>query len=210
MQDPSDNDIPPSPTTQATLYITLPLHYIHEFLTNDSPPQVACTKKQSLHPLYQDECFLMRWELGALIAKLDPQEGLFHVELYPSLEDASLGKPLSHAEVYTAQVWKDSMARNWKLKRPPSVTQRVTNHRDNAFRAIRAHLLDRRLPSQMADSYAATFANYHMTTTPVGTVINVMDLATQIGVGHIIKQLEDDLASELPNTVNNPPSPPTV
>ncbi len=204
MSPSTDPDDPPSiPSTPSTIFITIPLHYIHEFLTNDSPPQVACVKKQSLHPLYQDECFLMRWELGALIAKLDPQEGLFHVELYPSLDDAQLGKPLSHAEVYTAQVWRDSMARNWKLKRPPTASQLLINHRDNAYRAIRAFLLNKRYPTPMVDSYANLCANYHLTVNDQGTILDVTDIAKQLGVSHILAQLETDLKSATPTVTTN-------
>lgn len=176
--------------------LTIPLHYLHELFTGDSPPKLAGVSVQSRHPLVFEEVFLSRWELGALIAKLDPEETLFHVELFPTITEVTLGKSPSHAEVYTAQVWKDSAARSYKLRAPLSIDQKEQIIRRAALQSILTALQKRKAYAKAQQQlFAEMIANCHMTVGEDNNLVDLTELAVTLKLSNEINQLTDDLTN---------------
>ena len=180
--------------------LTIPLHYLHEIFTGDSPPKVAGTTVLSRHPQVYEEVFLLRWELGALIQNLDTTESFFHVILYPSLDEAKLGKPVSHAELWTTQVWANSAAKQWRLKRPLTAEQTKRSARDEAYRAIYKELISLKIYTPVqAQAFADAIANNHCKQSPDGEFMDLTGVAVALKLDRIISELTDALTLETTN-----------
>ena len=176
--------------------ITIPLSFLHELYTGTAPPVIANIPYRSRHPDFADECYRIRWELGVLIAKTDPDEQYFHVELFPSLDDVQLGQAASHAELYTAQTWQSSAAKRWKLKQPSiQAAAPDSNARAVAYSRGVQRLIERGLKPSQAASMMEGLVMSHLTSSPTGELIDHTSIARVMDL--------TDIFAELTNAINN-------
>jgi len=177
--------------------ITIPLSFLHEIYTGTAPPVIANVPYQSRHPDFADECYRIRWELGALIARSDPEEQYFHVELFPSLDEVQIGRPASHAELYTSQTWQSSSAKRWKLKQPSvNASAPTSNARAVAYSQSVQSLVERGLmkPSAAAGAMEALIMT-HLTVAPNGETLDHTSIAKSLGLSHIFAELTNAITN---------------
>jgi len=184
--------------------ITLPIKFLHELFTGDSPPHLAGVKPLTRAPGIHEDMFLIRWELGALIRQLDAEESFFHVEMFPSVEEANQGTPTSHAELYTAFVWQNSAAKvhcaRTKLAKDNAPVKRNSTARQSAYAQIVKELGARKWPVSNCVSIAEILANNHGLPTPTGERLDLMQLAKAWRVDTILIELDKQILLD-----NNPP-----
>lgn len=183
--------------------ITIPLRYLHELFTGDSPPHLAGVTPLTRAPGIHEEMFLVRWELGALVRQLDAEESFFHVEMFPSVEEAQQGMATSHAELYTTFVWQNSAAKTYcakaRLAKDNAPVQRNSTARQSAYAAIVKELGARKWPVSNCVSIAEILANNHGMPTPTGEPLDLLQLAKAWRVEHIVIELDKQIA-----LTNNP------
>jgi hypothetical protein len=176
--------------------ITLPLYYLHELFTGDSPPKLAGVKPLSLAPHVREDVFIIRWELGALISKLDPQEEFFHVEMYPSIDDQQLNNtPTSHAELYTTFVWQNSAAKvhtaRTKLRRDNEPIRVHSTARRKAYQDMVKYLSTQHIPAGNAATVAEIITQQYSPNAPEN--VFVLRLAEAYKVKHILDVLHEEI-----------------
>jgi hypothetical protein len=183
--------------------ITLPVHYLQELFTGDSPPKLAGVKPLSLAPNIREDVFIVRWELGALISKLDPAEDFFHVELYPSIEDNQLNStPTSHAELYTTAVWQNSAAKTHcartKLRRANEPIRINSTARTRAYQDMVRALSAQRIPAGNAATVAEIICQQYTPGSPDNSFV------LRLAEAYKVKEILDVLHEAIVNSTITP------
>lgn len=154
-------------------YITLPLKFVVELITN-SPPAYLPTRPVSRLPNIPDfSPGIVRYEIGALLKELDSKEELVKVFLYPETE---------HAEVWLIGEWLNSTTHLLQIKRESS------EYREELLQREESRRKEHELMEDLTE-FLKKFLNTSSTTTAVIKLAQALVRAVKIN---------DDIVDQFP------------